>query len=84
MIKIMKVGEVSRDEIFARTEPKVDVTAIVADIIADVKENGDKALLAYCEKFDKAKLDALRTAFRSATDADVENAKRIFEEYKKK
>lgn len=62
MIKIMKVGEVSRDEIFARTEPKVDVTAIVADIIADVKENGDKALLAYCEKFDKAKMTALQVS----------------------
>ena len=62
MIKIMKVGEVSRDEIFARTEPKVDVTAIVADIITDVKENGDKALLAYCEKFDKAKMTALQVS----------------------
>lgn len=62
MIKIMKVGEVSKDEIFARTEPAVDVTAIVADIIADVKENGDKALLAYCEKFDKAKLTGLQVS----------------------
>ncbi len=62
MIKIMKVGEVSKDEIFARTEPTVDVTAIVADIIADVRENGDKALLAYCEKFDKAKLTALQVS----------------------
>lgn len=35
-------------------------------------------------EFDKAKLDTLRSAFRSATDEDVENAKRIFEEYKKK
>ena len=31
---------------------------------------------------DKSALDALRTAFRSATDEDVANAKRIFEEYK--
>ncbi len=33
---------------------------------------------------DKTALDALRAAFRSATDDDVANAKRIFEEYKKK
>ncbi len=32
---------------------------------------------------DKSALDALRAAFRSATDEDIESAKRIFEEYKK-
>lgn len=36
------------------------------------------------EKLDKAKLDALRKAFSTATDEDLDNAKRIFEEYKKK
>ena len=59
MIKIMKYGEVSPEEIFARVEPVVDVTAIVADIIANVRQKGDKALYEYCEKFDKAKLDTL-------------------------
>ena len=59
MIKIMKYGEVSPEEIFARVEPVVDVTAIVTDIIANVRQNGDKALYEYCEKFDKAKLDTL-------------------------
>ena len=59
MIKIMKYGEVSPEEIFARVEPVVDVTAIVTDIIANVRQNGDKALYEYCEKFDKAKLDSL-------------------------
>ena len=59
MIRIMKYGEVSPDEIFARVEPAVDVTAIVTDIIANVRKNGDKALYEYCEKFDKAKLSTL-------------------------
>ena len=59
MIKIMKYGEVSPDEIFARVEPVVDVEAIVTDIIKNVRQNGDKALYEYCEKFDKAKLDTL-------------------------
>ena len=59
MIKIMKYGEVSPEEIFARVEPVVDVTGIVADIIANVRKNGDKALYEYCEKFDKSKLDSL-------------------------
>lgn len=59
MIKIMKYGEVAPDEIFARVEPVVDVEAIVTDIIKNVRQNGDQALFEYCEKFDKAKLDAL-------------------------
>ena len=59
MIKIMKYGEVSPEEIFARVEPTVNVERIVTDIIADVRANGDKALYAYCEKFDKAKLTTL-------------------------
>ena len=69
MIKIMKYGEVSPEEIFARVEPTVNVTDIVADIIANVRENGDKALIEYCEKFDKAKLTSLQV-----TKAEVEEA----------
>ncbi len=59
MIKIMKFGEVSADEIFARVTPTVNVEAVVSDIIADVRENGDAALYKYCEKFDGARLDSL-------------------------
>ena len=59
MIKILKFGEVSADDIFARVVPEVDVSGIVSDIIADVRTNGDAALLKYTEKFDKAKLDTL-------------------------
>ena len=60
MIKIMKYGQVSPEEVFARVEPTFNVTDIVADIIANVRKNGDKALFEYCEKFDKAKLTALQ------------------------
>ncbi len=59
MIRIYQYGEVDAGEIFARAEPKTDVSAIVADILANVKQNGDAALFAYTEKFDKAKLDSL-------------------------
>ena len=69
MIKIMKYGQVSPEEIFARVEPTFNVTDIVADIIANVRKNGDKALFEYCEKFDKAKLTALQV-----TKAEVEEA----------
>lgn len=59
MIKIMKYGEVPNSEIFARSVPKTDVAGTVAEIIKNVRENGDKALFEYCEKFDKAKLSSL-------------------------
>ena len=59
MIPILKVGQVPNSEIFARVTPEADVAAIVADIIADIKENGDTAVKAYCAKFDKAELTSL-------------------------
>lgn len=59
MIKILKYSDVNKDEIFARQIDSDNVEAIVADIIADVKKNGDSALYKYAEKFDKAKLDTL-------------------------
>ena len=57
MIKIMKYGQVPNSEIFARVAPSVNVEAIVEDIIADVRANGDRAVLDYNLKFDKAKLE---------------------------
>ena len=69
MIKIMKYGEVSSDEIFARVEPAVNVADIVSEIIENVRENGDKALFAYCEKFDKAKLTALQVTKEEIQEA---------------
>ena len=69
MIKIMKYGEVAADEIFARAESTVNVESIVAEIIENVRKNGDKALFEYCEKFDKAKLTALQV-----TQAEIDEA----------
>ena len=59
MIKILKFGEVATEKIFARTENTINIEAIVSEIIANVRKNGDKALFEYCEKFDHAKLDSL-------------------------
>ena len=59
MIKIMKYGQVSNSEIFARVTPAVNVEAVVSEIIANVRANGDKAVLEYNLKFDKANLDSL-------------------------
>ena len=59
MIQILKYGEVSNSEIFARVIPTMQVSDIVADIIQKVRAEGDAALYYYCEKFDHAKLDSL-------------------------
>lgn len=69
MIKIYKYGEVSNSEIFARENIASNVEGIVADIIANVIKNGDKALYEYCEKFDKATLESLEV-----TEAEIDEA----------
>ncbi len=69
MIKIYKYGEVPNSEIFARDNIDSGVEGIVADIIANVKQNGDKALYEYCEKFDKVKLSALEVSEAEINEA---------------
>ncbi len=69
MIKIMKYGEVPNSEIFARSIPKTDVAGTVAEIIKNVRENGDKALFEYCEKFDKAQLSSLAVTKEEINEA---------------
>ena len=62
MIKIYKFGEVSNDEIFARGTAVTDVSDTVAEIINNVKVNGDKALFEYCERFDGASICSLEVS----------------------
>lgn len=69
MIKIMKYGEVSKDEIFDRGETSFDVGDIVSEIIENVRANGDKALIDYCKKFDKAELKSLEVTKEEINEA---------------
>lgn len=62
MIKMMKYGEVPSSEIFARGTAETDVSDSVADILAEVRQKGDAALLAYAKQFDKADLQALEVS----------------------
>ena len=62
MIRIMKRGEVSESELFARKVNGADVAGAVAEIIADVRENGDAALRKYNEKFDKCTCESLEVS----------------------
>ena len=69
MIQILKYGQVQKDDIFARTDPTVNVEAVVTDIIAQVRAKGDEALYAYCEKFDGVKLNTLQVTQEEMDEA---------------
>ena len=69
MIKILKYGEVKNEEIFARAVPAVNVESVVTDIIKTVRAQGDRALFAYTEKFDGAKLSSLTVSAEETEEA---------------
>ncbi|MBR2925952.1 MAG: histidinol dehydrogenase [Clostridia bacterium] len=70
MMKIMKYNGQRADELLNRAEEtKKDVTAIVSDILENIRKGGDKAVLDYCEKFDGVRPETLLV-----TDAEVEAA----------
>ena len=69
MIRILKVGEVSGQEIFARNMPTVNVEEKVAEILRNVRERGDEALREYTEKYDHAKPESL-----TVTPAEMQEA----------
>ena len=62
MIRIMKVGEVSPEEIFARELPTQSVEGIVREVIETVRKKGDEALLDYTERFDGVRLPSLEVS----------------------
>ena len=72
MIKLYTYGEVENKELFLRMSPKTDVAGIVADIIDNVRQNGDDALYAYCEKFDRATLSSLEVSEAEFEEAMAE------------
>lgn len=83
MIKILSYGEVPNSEIFARDNISPDIEGVVAQIIADVIRDGDKALYYYLRKFDKAELDSLEVSTEEL-DAAFEQVEPEFIEVLKK
>ena len=69
MIKIYKYGEVPNSEIFAHDNITSGVEDVVTEIIADVVANGDRALYAYAQKFDKADLSSLEVSTAEIDEA---------------
>ncbi|MBQ6451799.1 MAG: histidinol dehydrogenase [Solobacterium sp.] len=54
MMRIERYTQAMAKEILDRKEETKDVSQAVREIITGVRESGDQALLAYCEKFDGA------------------------------
>ena len=70
MIKIINIENASKEDILTRDiKLESGVEAIVADIINNVRENGDAALKEYALKFDKAEIGNLRV-----TEEEIEAA----------
>ena len=72
MIKIFEYDKVSSKEVFSRMEDTLDVSDIVSDIIGNVIARGDKAVLEYCEKFDKCVLTSLEVTKQEIDEAFVQ------------
>ncbi len=62
MIRIIDYKDIDRAEILDRKENVFNVADTVSDIIKTVREKGDSALFAFCEKFDKVKLSSLEVS----------------------
>ena len=60
MIKIYDYKDIKNTDTVFSPKPINDVEKTVAEILAAVKKDGDKALYFYSEKFDKVKLTSLR------------------------
>ncbi|MBO7252452.1 MAG: histidinol dehydrogenase [Oscillospiraceae bacterium] len=69
MIKIMKYAQVSAEEVFSRVVPSVNVEKIVSDILLDVKQQGDQAVLNYTRKFDAPELENLAVSQEEIEEA---------------
>ncbi len=69
MIKIYNNNEISIDQILERSEQTIDVEGIVTDIIKNVRQNGDSALVEYSKKFDGAVDDVIEV-----TEEEIEDA----------
>ena len=68
-MKIQNLNEIDQSTLFLRRLEDSGVEDIVRGIIADVAENGDRALIAYARKFDRAELDSLEVTQAELDDA---------------
>lgn len=82
MIRSYRYGEVSPEEIFARTEMPSNVSEIVSGIIQRVRSEGDQALLEYNRTFDHSEepLEVTKEEIEAAYQSVDPEMIRIMEE----
>ena len=83
-LKKMNIIRFPNKEDYAKIceRPHMDVSQlnnIVNGVLSDIRENGDKAVIAYEEKFDKVKLSTL-----AVTDEEIAEAENLVDEELKK
>ena len=69
MIRIMKYGVEREDEIFSRSSSSKDVSGVVSQILKEVQERGDKALIEYTAKLDGALIDTIEVPRKEIEEA---------------
>ena len=69
MIRILKYGEVPNSELFIRQDALDRVSDTVSEILENVRENGDRAVLSYIEKFDHVRLESLTVSEEEMREA---------------
>lgn len=74
MIRIYRDGELPDAELLRRNAPKLDVSGVVAGILADVEQNGDAAVLKYTAQFDSAVLETM-----AVSEAELDEAMALTE-----
>ncbi len=82
MIKIISEN-ICFNDIFSRKEDKLDIEKSVAEIILNVKNNGDSALRFYTEKFDKVKINNFLVSKEEIEEAESLVDKKFLEVLKK-
>lgn len=83
MIKILKYGIDTDKDVFTRFTPQYGVEDVVAEIIDNVRNNGDKALFEYNEKYDGAVLSELKVSSEEIEEAITKVAPEFIEILKK-
>ncbi len=69
MIKIYEKATMKNEDIFIRSTSSPDICDIVADIIYNVRKNGDSAIKEYAKKFDRCDLTSLEVTVEELEEA---------------
>ena len=62
VIRVVPYTDVSREELTKVRGSHADVSAVVSEILRNVREEGDTALIRYTERFDHVRLDTLKVS----------------------